>query len=644
MPFPIQEEAQDSGIVLGSEYERRSGSQPRYHDRQEFGDQRAHTHSSTAETAHEDRLSIRSGDERRDPPSSVTESETTSNAPPPKVVYRREFFNPISSTTVHVEELDDLGYPKEQVIPRFEVVDIVHTDQGGGAAGAKEGAEWKRPRITARSSVAIVINSPAIIHALRAIVGYYPDADLSGDSIRLEEPFLLVAYHREELRTYAERYSPDIQKPDNCAGFEDTHEDITFLLEFVEKRIGRGVMQELERHRAPKPVCTFDMLWILFKPGTRVYHDRHDDGGYNNAAVIKSIDVEIHGGSVTECNIMYWNMAYDDVYVGASNALPTEIEPFHGEKEIGSLHIFPCEYLKVDRHKESHVDKRQKLERRGGMFFELLKGPKCMMFDGLSSHWPKRHYTGLVIVDVPEYCTRLLKWAAKKTTFSNYTKINPLTVDKLDADKRFLCSDTMPAFMFKHRAWKDLNVDGFSEPAWQMDLVDRLIIPTATRTVLRQLTNRYTRSGADVAWSADLLHGKGEGLVVLLHGKPGVGKTYTAECVAQEARRPLISLTCADIGTAASSVELTLEYWFKVAKQWGAILLLDEADVYMDRRTTADLERNNLVAGFLRALEYYQGILFLTTNRIGTFDEAFLSRIDVPIYYPNFTNEQRLRI
>lgn len=37
---------------------------------------------------------------------------------------------------------------------------------------------------------------------------------------------------------------------------------------------------------------------------------------------------------------------------------------------------------------------------------------------------------------------------------------------------------------------------------------------------------------------------------------------------------------------------------------------------------------------FLRTLEYYSGILFLTTNRVGVIDEAFASRIHVPLFYP----------
>lgn len=117
-----------------------------------------------------------------------------------------------------------------------------------------------------------------------------------------------------------------------------------------------------------------------------------------------------------------------------------------------------------------------------------------------------------------------------------------------------------------------------------------------------------------------------------------------AECVSEETQKPLISLTSADIGTSPDLVERRLLKWFKLAKIWSAILLLDEADVFLERRSATDLVRNNLVAIFLRTLEYYQGILFLTTNRIGTFDEAFISRIDVPIYFPALTNEQRTRI
>lgn len=78
-----------------------------------------------------------------------------------------------------------------------------------------------------------------------------------------------------------------------------------------------------------------------------------------------------------------------------------------------------------------------------------------------------------------------------------------------------------------------------------------------------------------------------------------------------------MTLTSADVGITAEDVEKNLDANFKLAKKWGALLLIDEADIYLERRSETDLTRNSLVAAFLRALEIYDGILFLTTNRTG---------------------------
>ena len=74
--------------------------------------------------------------------------------------------------------------------------------------------------------------------------------------------------------------------------------------------------------------------------------------------------------------------------------------------------------------------------------------------------------------------------------------------------------------------------------------------------------------------------------------------------------------------------------------------MLDEADVFLAKRAQAgdNIERNALVSVFLRVLEYYSGILFLTTNRIGTFDEAFISRIHMILYYPKLDEDFTYKI
>ncbi len=89
-----------------------------------------------------------------------------------------------------------------------------------------------------------------------------------------------------------------------------------------------------------------------------------------------------------------------------------------------------------------------------------------------------------------------------------------------------------------------------------------------------------------------------------------------------------------------AKVEAILTIIFKIASRWKAILLLDEADIFMAQRTN-DNHSNALVSVFLRELEHFDGVLFLTTNRLQTFDAAILSRIHVSLKYSELGRDAR---
>ena len=90
-----------------------------------------------------------------------------------------------------------------------------------------------------------------------------------------------------------------------------------------------------------------------------------------------------------------------------------------------------------------------------------------------------------------------------------------------------------------------------------------------------------------------------------------------------------------ELGTRMDHLEKSLSKILDIAHTWRAILLIDEADIFLEQRELHDINRNALVSIFLRKLEYFQGIVFLTTNRVETFDEAFQSRIHFGLRYDN---------
>lgn len=103
-------------------------------------------------------------------------------------------------------------------------------------------------------------------------------------------------------------------------------------------------------------------------------------------------------------------------------------------------------------------------------------------------------------------------------------------------------------------------------------------------------------------------------------------------------------MSAGDLGLTSSDVESSLSNVLEMATKWNAILLLDEADVFLEQRSSHDLERNKLVSIFLRILEYYEGILFLTTNRVDNIDAAFQSRIHISMQYNELSTSSRRHV
>lgn len=189
----------------------------------------------------------------------------------------------------------------------------------------------------------------------------------------------------------------------------------------------------------------------------------------------------------------------------------------------------------------------------------------------------------------------------------------------------------LAVFDMKRHLRLRVHVSQLEDYAFDPRLGERLILPPDVRDLVTVLLSHK-------AQFADVINGKSGGVCILCAGPPGTGKTLTAEVYSEIMRRPLYAVQTAQLGTTAGELENELRRVFARAQRWGAILLLDEADVYVRARGD-DLDQNAIVGVFLRVLEYYQGIMFMTTNRVDMVDDAIASRciarIDYKIPHPN---------
>lgn len=165
-------------------------------------------------------------------------------------------------------------------------------------------------------------------------------------------------------------------------------------------------------------------------------------------------------------------------------------------------------------------------------------------------------------------------------------------------------------------------VDTRDIKAYEYDegIVEKLILPQEHKGLIDILTNDVINDNGE-----DIVKGKAGGTIILCRGKAGLGKTLTAEIYSELKHKPLYSIHSGQLGTNGEKVEEKLRESFERAERWGAVLLIDEADVYIRERDN-DTNHNAIVASFLRAMEYYGGLLFMTTNRSNDIDDAILSR------------------
>lgn len=385
---------------------------------------------------------------------------------------------------------------------------------------------------------------------------------------------------------------------------------------------------QFERFRegGPDAEISFDeLLTILNTPKLLLTYE--DPMGSTVAFLSKS-------ASVQETMSGVFCAGVGTVHVARKGLIPAiytyRIPAFRGRKTFKALGI-------MDLTKND--EERAKLKARGEKYVKYTSNPAYVRVDGFVT---RRKWYG-----INQFRARgraMIDYNAMKAmdddyemffAYDRYDNNDPDPVAEVTDAILMTCAPYVYGFSLTAKKWGEFRLEELSDIQFRDDAFDSVVMDDEIKHLVLALVDAPEDS------KKDLIDGKGGGTIFLLEGEPGVGKTLLAESTAERLHRPLYMVGVGELGTDADQLEERLRKILEVCTSWNAVLLLDEADIFMEQRQANDIVRNAMVGVFLRLLEYYEGILFLTSNRAKNMDRAFFSRISMAIHFDDLTIEDR---
>eukprot|EP01121_Diplochlamys_sp_Union-15-3_P020757 TRINITY_DN8186_c0_g2_i2.p1 TRINITY_DN8186_c0_g2~~TRINITY_DN8186_c0_g2_i2.p1 ORF type:complete len:521 (-),score=80.21 TRINITY_DN8186_c0_g2_i2:281-1801(-) len=429
----------------------------------------------------------------------------------------------------------------------------------------------------------IIIKNQALIQILQSV---------SDDPIFMEKEPALISHDLLILL-------PSIRQYDNNDSYAHTALPgfIKYLeLDFEEQVKKYDVMTK-------EGVITFELLQLLFVRGKKVFGL---EGGELLGFDIVRTEYEkgmmgkffmIEGEVIKSDGSKFFNMSYSFT-----------IPQFRGVKPVTDLPVRP---MTDDVYKT--------LVARGKTFSKIAQGSHYLTYKGPMLWKEKYHNTawkadGRVMVDGSSFNRMNPSYPEfSRVSSSLWGHRNSLNENTQTIPEEFLYKTwpTIGGFSFTVKKWGEVIVSNTREVVYDENAFQRLVLAEEKKHLIQALVLHNDKT------LSDIISGKGAGCIFLLHGPPGCGKTLTAEAISELIHRPLYSVSVGELGTDTDTLEVTLRDILDVASVWNAVVLIDEADIFLERRTEHDIVRNAMVGIFLRLLEYHQGILFLTTNRCG---------------------------
>ncbi|KAL8343309.1 hypothetical protein RB598_004582 [Gaeumannomyces tritici] len=436
--------------------------------------------------------------------------------------------------------------------------------------------------------------SPHMKAAIKAIIPEYKDHNIKSDNITTNEPYFLF-HHRDELLRYGLALTDHTAREHvtylNTYAWQLFEDAFLTHFNFVETAVGC-------------PTIDFASLWTIFKPGdlvcVKVPSSSQID--YKTLRVFRFKSMSLSHPIYSKKSVRSKNFWAINCFRSTGSFI-TSVYAFPGLVSVYGMDICP-----LQGHPEEEAIKKSLLAR----------GKILMGFHQTSCH---RQYScrgddgsaviHRVVVDpVPEKncCGNDSDddddgdKAGDGSASNDCSRSNRATKATLTDEEYIMCSPYVSAYDLNSRTWSPVLVSALEPVQYESEVFTQSLL----------LDNKY------------MLHIKRTRNFRLT--TPSSHRPI--ESIAEHCRRPLLRIDSSTLGTTSESVEKGLQEVLSRAARWKAIALLEEADVFMEQRSsvTSDIT------------------LFLTTNRVGVFDAAFKSRVQVAIHYPPLGKDGRMKL
>lgn len=531
--------------------------------------------------------------------------------------------------------------------------------------------------------VSINVQSPYLKDLVRRVFRTYPGVTVDEEDLSFDAPFY----------SFFNRWATFV---DACEKESDVgrREQIQTLLDVLDDDLGDSINDA--RNLAKNGNITFGLLWTLFPPGCPLFSTWK---GKEHLFLVNKVEY-LMAEVVPTLALEMITLDHDGQKFGWHKAA-TFIQATAGNMKISGLPVIPLYFY------EGAPESLETLQTRGSLAVDIVRqSPVYRAYDGairlhrnIDMEEVEVFVEGRLIVDPKAHSQQASRYAPAVFTIphklecllarDSSTKIvtgaensdqgllsimdnlnqHPVlrvgqhrlgalhgtsqnnqgllrhhrwTEILLGIRPESFCRSVVRGYCLASKAWAEFEVDNIEDIRWNKNAFDALVIPPARKRLLEALVKQQQnhKTDADVD---DIVAGKGQGLIMLLAGPPGTGKTLTAESIADRLQLPLYAVSASELGDRAQEIENQFGQVLRLAASWNAVLLIDEADAFLEKRldNSEARDRNKRVAAFLRILEYYKGILILTTNRRVNFDDAFYSRIHLTLPFKPLDVESR---